>query len=123
MLAIGTISIGVTLALVALVFQPINQQITTLGFRRPLGKIANKHGHQLKIIEGTPECEDVHHQRESNTLFLACQSDGYAGRQHWFPGLGVFKDPSRAGDGGIVVVDPEVWFRCPSVQGVSMLMR
>jgi hypothetical protein len=107
----GTVFASIVLAFVVVIFQPINQRITTLGFKRPLNKIQNIHGYELKIIDGTPECEDVHHHRESNTLFLACQFDGYAGRQHWFPGCGIFKDPSRAGDGGIVVVDPKVMIR------------
>jgi hypothetical protein len=104
----SVISISVLIASIAVIYQPINQRITTLGLRRPVDQIQNIHGHELKIIDGTPECEDVHHHRESNTLFLGCQFDGYSGRQHWFPGLGTFKDPSRAADGGIVVVDPMV---------------
>jgi hypothetical protein len=63
----------------------------------------------LVVIEDTVHCEDLHHHRESDLLFTACE-DTQATRHAWFPPLAIFDDPilGQSAQGSIHVIDPTV---------------
>ena len=104
------VSVALLAALVALVFNPLKQRITTLGFLRPK-PLPNVHGlaDTLRIIPNTQHCEDLHHHVPSNQLFAACQNEPKQ-RYSWFPPLVNFKDPAileKPRLSGLNVIDPE----------------
>ena len=99
-------AIGFTMATIALVGQPLYQRAVTFGVTRPQSSFENIHGLQeLKLIPDTVHCEDLHLHETSGLMFTACQD--YAEQAyHWWPALGLFKDPSNLKQGSITVVDP-----------------
>ena len=111
-----TFIIGLVLALAAVLYKPVDQRITTLGFRRTLENIPTIHGHETKIIPNTLQCEDAHFHKDSGLIFAACQSGDLNDRYHWFPPLGIFKDHKKARGGSLVVVDPKVSLLTNTIQ-------
>jgi len=105
--SLATFGIGAVAAVVAVLYGPVSQRITTVGGYRSMSTMKNVHGHELKIIPNTIQCEDVHHHIESGLLFTACQGENNS-RNGWFPGLGKLEDPKAPQIGQLVVVDPRV---------------
>jgi len=101
-------AIGVLVSGVSLLYTPITSRREVLGYTRPLDKIHNIHGEELKIIPDTTQCEDLHLYKPSNTLFTACQVGSPEYRHKWFPPLTVFDDPKAAREGSIYTVNPNV---------------
>ena len=74
-----------TLALLAsILYEPITRRMEVFGINRPLHKIHNIHGEDLKIIPDTIYCEDLHYHEPSGLLFGAAETDKVA-RKKWFP--------------------------------------
>jgi hypothetical protein len=103
-------------ALVIYAYQPTRQRLVTLGLTRG-SVIENVHGFSkdLRVIEDTRHCEDLHLWETSNgkpVLFTACEGKG-SRRFKWFPPMTVFDDPELgSGDAtsSLYVLDPEVSF-------------
>lgn len=117
----GTLLRNALFLLVALAiyaYQPTKQRLVTLGLTRG-SIIENVHGFskELRVIEDTRHCEDLHYWEASNgrgMLFTACEGRG-SRRTKWFPPMTVFDDPELgSGDmtGSIHVLDPEVSLVC-----------
>ena len=96
-------------ALTAYLYSPVMQQLKVFGVFRPQASLISTHrGDDLRILPNTVMCEDIHHHREANLLFTACEND-HTRRYSWFPPLGSFSDPSaitRGPKGGITVINP-----------------
>lgn len=91
----------------ALFYRPFDHRMTVLGWNRDKTGFHSVHGSSvLTTIPNTIHCEDLHHHRESNFLFTACQGDVEA-RISWFPPLAHFTDHNVAGLGSLNVIDPE----------------
>ncbi|EXL70247.1 hypothetical protein FOPG_13905 [Fusarium oxysporum f. sp. conglutinans race 2 54008] len=86
----------------------IARYVTVLGFFRIKSNTIIQDPSHLIFINDTIQCEDIHFEKESGKLFLACE-DSYEGRFEWFPPLANFQNPSLAdkSTGSIHVVDPE----------------
>ena len=121
------------LSVVALFYKPIIVRIEVLGLTRPLDKIHNIHGQDLRTLPNTLHCEDLHYHEHSHLLFGASQENPDA-RWLWFPpyvephilvlifsacffrsywlilcaSIAKFDDPHALDRGTIITVDPEV---------------
>jgi hypothetical protein len=96
-------------------YQPTKQRLVTLGLTRG-SVIENVHGFSkdLRVIEDTRHCEDLHLWETSNgkpVLFTACEGRE-SPRFKWFPPMTVFEGPEELASGGmtgsIYVLDPKV---------------
>lgn len=93
----------------ALFYRPIDHRLTVLGHHRAKDSFHAIHGSStLRAIPNTIHCEDLHHHRESNLLFTACQADTKA-RVAWFPPLEHFSDHKIAGLGSLNVINPDTY--------------
>ncbi|OAA32022.1 Six-bladed beta-propeller, TolB-like protein [Moelleriella libera RCEF 2490] len=101
--------VGLVFVLGAVLFQPVNQRLTTLGLRRPLDSLPMIHGHATEIIANTQHCEDVHYHSDSGFIYTACQTGDPHARYEWFPPLGIFEDHRKATGGRLFVVDPKTF--------------
>ena len=72
------------LSVVALFYKPIVVRIEVLGLTRPLNKIHNVHGQDLRKLPDTLYCEDLHYHEHSHLLFGASEENPDA-RWLWFP--------------------------------------
>ena len=72
------------LSVVALLYRPIIVRIEVLGLTRPLNKIHNIHGQDLRKLPDTLHCEDLHYHEHSHLLFGASQENPDY-RWLWFP--------------------------------------
>ena len=111
------------LSVVALFYKPITVRIEVLGLTRPLDKIHNIHGQDLRKLPDSWHCEDLHYHEHSHLLFGASQENPDV-RWLWFPpyvephilvlmlilcaSIAKFDDPQALDRGTIIVVDPEV---------------
>ena len=102
---------GLLLASIAFyAYQPTKQRFVTLGITRPVGSIQNVHGSELRIIEDTKHCEDLHLWPGNGLLYTACEGQ-HSPRMRWFPPMTVFDQvPTGEGDatGSLYVLDPKV---------------
>lgn len=97
--------------LFAWVYQGVNHRFNVLGLTRSKAALVNIHGHDLRIIPNTIQCEDLHIHEPSGLLFTACQGESES-RLSYFPPLVNFLDPMKAAQiqGSIYVVNPKVWY-------------
>ncbi|EEU35840.1 uncharacterized protein NECHADRAFT_34932 [Fusarium vanettenii 77-13-4] len=89
--------------------QSLTRFVKVLGFFREKNSTIVQDPSHLILINDTIQCEDIHFEKQSGKLFLACEGS-YEGRFEWFPPLANFHDPSLAAKstGSIHVVDPEL---------------
>ncbi|KAF5575095.1 serum paraoxonase arylesterase [Fusarium pseudocircinatum] len=82
--------------------------VRVLGFFRTRNNAIKQDPGNLIFINDTIQCEDIHFDKKSGKLFLACE-DNHEGRFEWFPPLANFQNLSLAAKstGSIHVVDPE----------------
>ncbi|OGE54599.1 hypothetical protein PENARI_c006G05618 [Penicillium arizonense] len=101
---LGTLSLGIFVALVAFLSGPVSHIIRIGGvFLTPNPTVLGE-GQGPIYIEDTIHCEDVHHYRPANLLFTACE-DYKNTRFSWFPPLGNLVPSTTSGS--IHVVDPK----------------
>lgn len=75
---------AILVSLAALFYKPITLRVEVLGLTRPLNKIQNVHGEDLRMIPDTLYCEDLHYHEHSHLLFGASE-EKLETRWKWFP--------------------------------------
>ncbi len=95
-------------SLAALRYKSLTLRLEVLGFTKPLHKIQNIHGEDIRIIPHTLYCEDLHYHEPSNLLFGASEEKPET-RWKWFPPMAKFDISHALDQGTIVVVNPEVY--------------
>ena len=68
----------------AVLYKPVTLSLEVVGLTRPLHKIQNVHGEDVRLIPDTSYCEDLHHHSHSNLLFGASEEKS-GSRWKWFP--------------------------------------
>lgn len=99
-------TLGLVAIIIALIAGPVTHVAKITGLLLTPSPTLLGEGEGPIYIEDTIHCEDVHHHRPANLLFVACE-DSKTTRFGWFPPLANFARPPTS-PGSIHVVDPKV---------------
>lgn len=89
-------------------YGPIRDRLLLFGITRTY-PIENIHGHDLVVLPGTKECEDLHFLPSTGLIYTACEGDRSI-RTRWFPPMVIFdtRPTVENSDGGLYTINPEV---------------
>lgn len=92
-------------------YSPVKLRLEQLGVTRHADTIVTIHGSEptsLHVIDGTVQCEDLHHHR--GLIYAACQDPELPAERHsWFPPLTNFDNPHAITGGRLVEIDPKTF--------------